>query len=164
MKNLVYIFALFIFISPFLQCSKEEPSKPIENNVVNQNTTCKVGELPSTSLEQYFGCRDTRYSIKINLDDSFKLIRSQAEFKQYATSNCDFNIDFSNYDLIIGKKQLKSGNQSISYEYNTEDCITKKLKVIFKQDNSMFAPNITYHRLIPKISNTEMLQVEIVVH
>lgn len=94
--------------------------------------------------------------------DEFLIIRNQTGFESHVSGNCHPDIDFSSYDLVIGKKQLTTGNNSIEYQL-TENCETHHytLGVTFHQNESTVAPNLTFHRLIPKFSEEEELSVEI---
>ncbi|MBN8643554.1 MAG: hypothetical protein J0L86_17215 [Flavobacteriales bacterium] len=156
MKLISLLSVIMLFSNSFLlTCSRE-------NNVDN----CTPSSLPFTSIETYFGCPNTKYSMDIDLNNTYTIIRNQAQFDQLVTisEDCPINLDLTNYDLIIGKKSLNSGNQNIEYEYFTDDCQTLVLRVTFNQDETLMAPNLTYHALVPKISDSETLQVETVVN
>lgn len=116
--------------------------------------------INTTSLEREYGCTNTKNSLEVELTDDFTVIRNQADFTNQVTGNCIPDIDFTNYDLIIGKKGLTSGNSSIDYQF-TDDCRTGEyvLKVIFSQNIATVAPNITYHRLIPKLPEAKEIKV-----
>jgi hypothetical protein len=72
-------------------------------------------------------------------------------------------IDFGTYDLIIGKRGLRTGNILISYEL-IENCETNvlTLTVTFLQNETLEAPNLTYHVLTAKIADVDGLEVEII--
>ena len=93
------------------------------------------------------------------------IIRNQSDFSEFVTGSCQPDIDYSTYDLVIGKKGLTTGNNSISYEL-VKNCETgnEKLTVTFNQNVTAEAPNLTYHALIPKLENQQILNVEIVVN
>lgn len=149
MKRIIPYFAI-LFLSFLSSCDKEADCQEQQS-------------LPVTSLEQEYGCADTRYGLAIDLSDNFTIIRTQAGFENLVTSNgCNPSIDFSKYDLLIGKKRLPNGNVSIDYSL-TRVCPSNKLrlKATFNQDVSMIVPNITYHALIPKLKGRETVDVEI---
>ena len=127
----------------------------------NNDDRCENSIIKTESLENLYGCTDTRYSLDIKLSENYTIIRNQQAFLDLTTGTCRPDIDFKSYDLIIGKKGLGSGNSSIEYKL-VEDCkkTTKKLTVIFKQNISAVAPNITYHILIPKLQETETVSVD----
>ena len=94
------------------------------------------------------------------------LIRSQEEFEEMLMGEgCRPAIDFSKYDLLLGNKQLTSGNTSIEYLL-LHTCKDSEflLHVIFHQNITAEAPNITYHRLIPKLQPNESVKVEILIN
>ena len=149
MKRAIPFFAS-IFLSLLSSCDKDVDCQEQQS-------------LPVTSLEQEYGCTDTRYGLAIDLSDDYTIIRSQSGFNDLVTgSSCKAEIDFSKYDLLIGKKRLSNGNVSIDYAL-TRVCPSNKLrlKATFNQDISAQAPNITYHALIPKLKGKESVDVEI---
>ena len=126
----------------------------------DKNDDCDSTDLIVTSLESEYGCDDTRYDLEIDLSNNYTIIHSQQEFENKVTSNCIPDIDFSSFDLVIGKKGLSSGNSSIDYKL-TKDCSNQiTLLVTFNQGETMNAPNITYHALIPKLGDEETVNVE----
>ncbi|WP_143002822.1 hypothetical protein [Psychroflexus sediminis] len=147
-KNKLLFLSLFIFIQ--LSCSDDE------------NEACTDKIIETTSLENEYGCINTKFGMEINLTDDFMVITNQEDFERLVTGDCQPDIDFSTYDLIIGKKQLTTGNDSIDYQL-IENCETNTyiLEVTFKQNNTLIAPNLTYHRLIPKLPQTADVIVDI---
>lgn len=112
------------------------------------------------NLETEYNCTNTKYQMDINLTDDYLIIRSQLEFDNLVTGTCMPNIDFSTYDLVIGKKVLTSGNTSINYNYMKHPCNNNKfLEVTFTQNATTEAPNITYHALIPKLEINETINL-----
>ena len=102
MKNIILLFAS---ISLFLLGSCDKDAECQEQK-----------EIPLTSLEEEYGCTNTRYGLDVELVDDYTIIRSQAGFGNIvSTSNCNPAIDFSKYDLLIGKRRLANGNSSIDY-------------------------------------------------
>ena len=116
--------------------------------------------LDVKSLESEYGCENTKHLIDIALNDTFKIIRSQSSFDSLVSGTCKPQIDFTKYDLVIGKKRLISGNQAITYEL-VRDCKTNRfmLTVTFIQNEATVAPNITYHALVPKLKSNETIEV-----
>ncbi len=142
----------FIFIG-ILSCSNDD-----DNN-------CSDLIIETTSLENEYGCSNTKYQMEIELSDNHMIIKNQLEFSEFVTGSCQPEIDFSTYDLVIGKKGLSSGNSSISYEL-IENCENgnQTLTVTFNQNETTEAPNLTYHALIPKLENEQELNVQIIVN
>ncbi|UOQ74784.1 hypothetical protein [Hymenobacter cellulosilyticus] len=116
------------------------------------------------SLESEYGCQNTSRQLEINLNQTYTVIRNQADFDRLVTGACHPLIDFSAYDLIIGKKGLASGTSGITYTYQ-RDCATNRptLRVTFGQSMTTEAPNLTYHALVPKLAAEEQVAVEVVV-
>ena len=68
-----------------------------------KDEACKAYPLAVTSLEAQYGCSDTRRSLDIELVENYTIIRSQAAFDSQVSGNCKPQIDFTSYDLVIGK-------------------------------------------------------------
>ncbi|WP_456438588.1 hypothetical protein [Psychroserpens sp.] len=152
-------FKLLTLLLPMLLmqlCSTDETSN---DNISND---CENTNLEITSLEEAYDCNNTKHSLEIDLNNNFTVIRSQSEFIGLVTGDCQATIDFSTYDLAIGKLQLANGNDTINYHLIL-NCETSNLElsVNFQQNETNVAPNLTYHALIPKLSETQALTVDI---
>lgn len=125
---------------------------------------CTDRTLNTASLESEYGCANTKYQMEIDLADEFTIIRSQSSFEALVTGSCQPQIDFSTYDLVIGKRGLSNGNTSIDYTL-VEDCETgdQVLMVTFHQNDTTEAPNLTYHALIPKLGDEQGLSIAITI-
>lgn len=121
---------------------------------------CFVSDIDFTNLEAAFSCENTKNLVEIDLENTFTLIKSQAEFDAQITGPCMPQIDFDLNTLIIGRMALSNGNTSISYDYSN-DCATdtNTLTVTFNQNNTDVAPNLTYHILSPKIAESTTVEV-----
>ena len=130
----------------------------------SNNATCEPVALPFTDLETEYGCENTKYLLHNTVQgDNYIIIRNQNDFDTMTDDlTCRPQIDFTTYDLILGKKQLTSGNQSIAYEY-MDNCTEKVLTVTFVQSSTMEAPSVTYHALVPKLAPNEQVTVETLV-
>ncbi len=130
----------------------------------NNDNNCTDNVVNITSLENEYACTNTKYQMDIGLSDNYMIISNQLDFAEFVSGSCQPTIDFSTYDLVIGKKGLASGNESIAYEL-LENCETGNLnlKVTFFQNIAAVAPNLTYHALIPKMDSQQELNVEIIV-
>jgi len=128
------------------------------------NNDCTDNIVNITSLEKEYGCTDTKYQMDIDLSENYMIIRNQPDFAEFVSGSCQPTIDFSTYDLVIGKKGLGSGNESIEYQL-IENCETGNLnlKVTFFQNIASVAPNLTYHALIPKMESQQELNTEIII-
>ncbi|AUC81893.1 hypothetical protein [Lacinutrix sp. Bg11-31] len=129
------------------------------------NEDCTDIVLNTTSLEIEYGCTNTKHQMDIELSENHMIIRNQLDFSEFVSGSCQPTIDFSVYDLIIGKKGLTNGNTSIDYEL-IENCETRNqnLNVTFNQNGTNVAPNLTYHALIPKLRDEQEINVEIVIN
>lgn len=153
MKSNYFYFISILIISMFLSC---------DNN--DDNNDCTPEQIAVKSLETEYGCTNTKYQLyNIVQGDNFIIIRNQNDFDNMTDDiNCRPQIDFETYDLILGKKQLTTGNQSIQYLY-MDNCTGKKLTVTFFQDETLFAPTIIYHALVPKLGANETIEVETII-
>lgn len=131
----------------------------------NDDDNCTDITLNTTSLESEYDCINTKYQMEINLSEDYMIINNQSDFDELVTGSCQPPIDFSTYDLVIGKKGLSNGNVSISYEL-IQKCTdgNQILTVTFNQNETTEAPNLTYHALIPKLEIGQELNVEIIIN
>jgi len=147
---------LFLCFYPFLLsiflisgCTKNKEVDPLETTQIPQN------------LQSLYGCPDSRYSLNINLVDTFTLIRDQDTFDKLVTGDCKPKIDFNSYNLLIGRKSLRSGNDTIHYEIEkTSGGKNLNVKIVFVQNITTVAPTLTYDVLLPKEFKLEDIKVE----
>ena len=119
--------------------------------------------LDIKNLESEYGCENTLYQLNITLSDTFTIIRSQESYEQQVTywqGNCDPDIDFSVFDLVIGHQS--GGNLVYKIEYELiRVCQTKKLRltvrILWGDATQPSFP--TYHALIPKLRDEEDIEV-----
>jgi hypothetical protein len=126
---------------------------------------CTDTPISFTNLEKEYGCINTKRDMDIDLDNNFVIISSQAAFDALVTGTCMPEIDFAEFDLVIGKQFLNTGNDTIEYAL-AELCEDEGLQLVvtFNQNNTSEAPNLTYHILAPKLDNPERLEVEIIIN
>ncbi len=127
-------------------------------NKASTEAGCTPTSLAVKTLETEYGCTNTAMQLGINLSDTFTIIESQTQFTTLV-SGCTPNVDFSQYSLLIGKKRLNGGLQSISYELKDECANGYVLNVKFTKSLASNAPNVTYHVLLPKLSNNKPVTV-----
>lgn len=60
--------------------------------------------VPIANLEDLYGCENTAYQMEIDLTEDHTIIRSQAEFEELVSGSCLPEIDFTEHNLVIGKK------------------------------------------------------------
>ena len=155
------LFSILFF--GILSCDKkEETCSDCEDQ--EDYEECEGTLLATKSLESEYDCTNTKREMEIDLSEDYTIIINQSDFDSLVTGDCKPEINFSSYDLVIGKKGLTSGNTSIKYEL-IEDCEngSQNLTVTFHQTWTTEAPNLTYHALIPKLENEDQLSVEIIV-
>ena len=127
-----------------------------------ENEPCLESVIPVESLENLYGCTDTRRQLHIDLPQTYTRISTQAEFDQRVSGTCHPQIDFATYDLIIGRSVVHSGGATATYIYRRL-CNPGRLelRVVFTGGITNDAPTLTYHALVPKLGHTETLRVEV---
>jgi hypothetical protein len=114
---------------------------------------------------EHLGCENPKYSINIDLSNNYTYIRSKEEYDTLVTGSCHPEIDFSKYDLIIGKQTSANENDTIYYDLR-KPCPEKKLTLNIEIVQSAVTrpDNVTYHALIPKLGDEETIFVNIYDH
>ncbi|MGM0636095.1 MAG: hypothetical protein ACQESK_08505 [Bacteroidota bacterium] len=150
MKKLLVLTIIGMFL---LSCSSDD------------DNTCNDTEITTTTLESEYGCENTKHQIDIGLTDDYTIISSQTDYNNVVTGNCQPDIDFSTYKLVIGKKGLSNGNDSIDIQF-IENCTTGEptLTFTFNQNDTEVASNLTYHALIPNHYDEMELVVDLVIN
>jgi len=130
----------------------------------SNNNYCSNTMLAITSLETEYACNNTKNQMNINLVDDYMIISNQEDFSAFVSGTCQPTIDFAMYDIVIGRKSLTSGNDSIEYTL-LENCETGNLnlKVTFIQNITAVVPTLNYHALVPKIGEQQVLTTEIII-
>ena len=121
---------------------------------------CEEMVLEVESFESLYGCSNTKHKLKIDIHNDYLLIRTQTDFDNLVAGDCHPNIDFDNYDLVIG--QQSSGNENDTIIYNLmQTCPGNDvlLTIGVYQGWATRPDNVTYHALIPKLRNTKDLDV-----
>ena len=123
---------------------------------------CKELVIPTIHFESDYGCPDTRHSLIINLTDECIIIRSKESYDSQVSGSCHPEIDFTLYDLVIGKQSSGNNNASISYDFR-KACPEQELilTVDLIQGLLTVPDNVVYHALIPKLGDEETLNIEI---
>jgi len=111
-------------------------------------------------LESDYGCENTKYSLVVDLQNNGKIIRSKEAYNDEVAGPCHPDIDFSIYDLVIGKQSSGNENDTILYDYrsvcpNNESTLT----VDIIQSDVTRPDNVVYHAIIPKLGDEETLQI-----
>jgi len=138
---------ILIFAATAVSCKKE----------------CKEVFYEIESLENLYGCTNTRYDIEIDISDNAVIISSQSSFDSMVEGPCQPTIDFGKYDLIIGKKSTLNQVDTIYYEYK-RDCpdqdLVLSVEIIQVADTPV--DNVVFHALIPKLGDEETLFLNVV--
>ncbi len=126
---------------------------------------CTSLTIDIISLEVAYGCINTPYQMDINISEDFIIIRSQTIFDDLVTGTCTPQIDFEAFDLLIGKKGLTNGFETIDYDGLANNCENGQLNltVTLVRNATAIAPNVSYHVLVPKLEEGELILVSIVV-
>ncbi|MCU0376576.1 MAG: hypothetical protein MUF24_14815 [Chitinophagaceae bacterium] len=121
---------------------------------------CSVKPLTPVGLGQIYGCTNTLFALQTAFSDSFRVVRSQAAFDSLLSGACSPAVNFSQYDLIVGQRQLISGIDSVSYTL-LHNCPESRYEVSvqFHKNLSLMAPRVTWHLLLPKLKAGEVVQV-----
>jgi len=121
---------------------------------------CKE-ELRSTKhFESEFGCVNTKYDLLINLNNSVTVIRNKDDYDTKVLGTCHPEIDFTAYDLIIGKQATTYRNDTILYDFRIacpEDELTISVNII--QSDVNVADAVVFHAMIPKLGDEEPLYI-----
>ena len=127
---------------------------------IDEKEKC-VDELLSTKhFETEFGCIQTRYNLFIDLHNTCTIIRSKATYDELVSGICHPEIDFSNYDLVIGKQATGNLNDTVYYDYRRvcpDMDLTLTIDVVTSAATQ--PSNITYHALIPKLGDEESIDI-----
>jgi len=144
--QLLLLFAILIISS----CNREDDcSSPTKNRTKN--------------LEEIYGCENTKEQMNVDLNNDYIIVRSQQSFNEHVMGNCNPQIDFEVYDLVIGKKMLTTENRYID-SFLSRNCNNPNrisLQVIFYQNEATESQNLTYHALIPKLNSAQNIIVDI---
>jgi len=112
------------------------------------------------SIEEVYGCNNTITELVINSDTNSFFITNMNEYNNLISGDCHPQIDFEEYNLLIGK--TFSLNKINSFEYTfyetCESGIYKLYLKPIKEVNSNLERFYTYHLLIPK--NIEILYLK----
>lgn len=141
MKNVIIILTLLFVI---ISCS--------------QNDDCEEIQL----IIHHFDCENTKYTLNIDIVDDYTIIRSQQTYDNKVSGECHPVINFSKYDLVIGKQSSGNENDTIKYDLRRvcpDYELTLTVEII--QSDATRPDNVVYHALIPKLGDEETLNITI---
>ncbi len=135
----------FIILSILISCKKND---------------CNEKILTAKHLESDYGCEDTKHNLVVDLQNNGKIIRSKEVYDSEVSGPCHPDIDFSKYDLVIGKQSSGNWNDTIYYDYRTT-CPNNEptLTVDIIQSLLTIPDNVVYHAIIPKLGDEETLHI-----
>lgn len=121
---------------------------------------CIMPDLPPIKLETLNTC-ETLSVLDVKLEvGEHAIIQTQTQFEQLVTSaKCFKKIDFSKYDLVIGKEGLSSNLAETRYQLS-QSCDANQLTITLKQGLLTIAPTVVYHLLIPKMNIAPQVTVK----
>ena len=121
---------------------------------------CKDELRTIKNLETEYGCVNTRHSLQINLSNDFSIIRSKTSYDNLVTGSCHPEINFSIYDLVIGKQFMGNLCDTIFYDFR-KVCPKNELTLTINiRQSALTQPdNVVFHALIPKLGDEESLTV-----
>ncbi len=143
MKNRIIILAVLLII---VSCNKKD--------------NCKEVLMSTMQFDNEYGCTDTKYNLKVDLVNSAIIIRDKAAYDSEISGDCHPTIDFSAYDLVIGKQSTDNMNDTILYDLRTtcpDDKLTLTVNIVQKDITG--ADTVVYHALIPKLTDNGTLNV-----
>ncbi|MEL6390745.1 MAG: hypothetical protein AAFQ02_11325 [Bacteroidota bacterium] len=114
---------------------------------------CQAGVVDSICLSD-LGCLNSEHEVKLNSTKEFELIRSQDEYEVLVTDPCDIQIDWQQYDLVIGNVQLDgrllSIEKSALFSCTQQRLVLNVRMLISAQVSS---EQVTWSFVIPKSSD-----------
>ncbi|HET6556038.1 MAG TPA: hypothetical protein VFG54_01915 [Prolixibacteraceae bacterium] len=105
------------------------------------------------------------YSIQVDRNNDYVIIRSREIYDARVTGDCHPVVDFSRYDLLIGRQSSGNEIDTILYDLGRtcpDDELTLSVDII--QSAAARPDNVVYHALIPKLGDEETIRVKINLH
>jgi hypothetical protein len=121
---------------------------------------CNEKILTTKHFESDYGCQPTKYSLVVDLQNRAKIIRSKESYDKEIAGPCHPEINFSIYDLVIGKQSSVNTNDTIIYDYRSV-CPNNVATLTVDIVQSLLAEpdNVVYHAIIPKLGDEETLNI-----
>ncbi len=109
-----------------------------------------------------FGCPNAAFLVSVESPQEFLLIRNQEDFDLMVFASCDVQVDWDEYDLVIGTVGLTSGLAGIQKSIS-QNCDTNQnlLDIVINTNLTASAPLVTWQAVIPKLADDESLFVGI---
>lgn len=115
--------------------------------------SCTSGTIPTISLSD-IGCNNAERLVKLNSSNELELIRSQDEFENLVIAPCALDIDWQQYDLVIGTVRLAQGYAGMK-RTAVFDCVEDRMEMTVEitLSGTTDAPTVTWSFLIPKATD-----------
>lgn len=140
------VFVISLLLVCIFSCSKKDD--------------CKEEQISIKNFESDYGCRNTKYTLQLNLHDDITVVRSKESYDSLVSGNCHPDIDFSLYDLVIGILTISNSNDTILYDlHRTCPGAELTLTIDLIQLAVTQPSTIVYHALIPKLGDEESLNI-----
>jgi hypothetical protein len=113
----------------------------------------------------HFECENSKHALIVDLSNDFTIIRSKEQYDIMVSGSCHPDINFSNFDLVIGKQSSGNWNDTIIYDLRKtcpENELTLTIEII--QMDITIPDNVVYHAMIPKLGDEDTLIVNIDSH
>jgi len=117
-----------------------------------------------STLENMYGCSDTRFSLELNLtdDNMYEVISNINEYSEKVLGNCHPDIDFDSFDLIVGYTghNIDSRLDSIHYFQNcsNEDFV---LTLFVTPSITTNASPLIFNAILPKLPKDYSISIAI---
>jgi hypothetical protein len=149
LKEMKYLIASLALLVGLSSCNKND---------------CKEELRPVKHFESEFGCVNTKHDLLVDVTNNVIVIRTKEDYDSKVSGTCHPDIDFSLYDLVIGKQVTTYMNDTIIYDYRIA-CPENKLTLTFNivQSDVNVADSVVFHAMIPKLGDEEPLYINVIV-
>ncbi|MGG5578140.1 hypothetical protein ACPDHL_12470 [Myroides sp. C15-4] len=115
--------------------------------------------IRTENLEQY-GCFNTKDNLYVPSlhENQFVIINNPYDYRKLV-QGCNVEIDFRNFDLIIGQFWVESNTADIKYVYTRSRYNQYTLHVDFLQNWGGRPKFVTYHAIVPKLHPSDPVEV-----
>jgi len=123
---------------------------------------CKEELRSAKHFETEFGCVNTKYDLSIDLTNNVTVIRTKDDYDTKVTGTCHPEVDFTQYDLVIGNQATAYRNDTILYDFRIacpENQLTLSVEII--QSDVNVADEVVFHAMIPKLGDEELLYINV---
>jgi hypothetical protein len=129
----------------------------------NKKDNCKETQMATKQFDSEYGCSDSKHTLKIDLVNNVTIIRDKTTYDSEVSGGCHPVVDFTVYDLVIGKQSTEFLNDTITYDLRNacpDNTLTLTVNII--QSSVAEKDTVVYHALIPKIEDQGNLTVSLI--